>query len=103
MFNVFTGSSRLDTIISFCVYEHRLAVYANAKLRNGTHYAPETNCKIESTLVTLALHQNIHFKILHHKGRFLRSYHICSEHSGHDRIGARFSCNYRIIAKSYYI
>ena len=36
----------------------------------------ETNGKIESTLVTLALRKNIIFKILRHKNRFLRSYHI---------------------------
>ena len=69
MFNVFTGSSCLDAIISFCVREHCLAL-----ARNGTRYAPETNCKIESTLVTLALSKKIN--ILRHKGRFLRSYHI---------------------------
>ena len=49
MFNVFTGSSRLDAIISFCVRKPRLA----------SCYAPETNCKIESTLVTLALRKKI--------------------------------------------
>ena len=37
----------------------------------------ETNCKITSTLVILAQHKNINVFILHHKGRFLRSYHIC--------------------------
>ena len=38
-------------------------------------YAPETNCKIASALVTLALCKNKNKIILHHKGRFF-SYHI---------------------------
>ena len=70
----FTGSSRLDATISFCVREPRLALAPITS--NGTCYAPETNGKIERTLVTLALRKNIHFFILRHKGRFLRSYHI---------------------------
>ena len=55
MFNVFTGSSRLDAIISFCVREPRLA---------------------------LALRKNMHFFIVRHKGRFLRSYHIYNTKTG---------------------
>ena len=42
----------------------------------GREGGRETNCKIKSTLVILAQHKNIHFKILRHKGRFLRFYHI---------------------------
>ena len=57
MFNVFFGSSPLDAIILFCLRKHRQAL---APITTQVMcYAPETNYKIESTFVTLALLKNI--------------------------------------------